>query len=117
MITLKQIKELEKVIKKTQETNFYVPKHGAMEEFLVAMGKNGAELLASYRRAIEVIQFYAAEEHFEYAPAHSEEEECPQESDPETVSGEPINFLCGHGDFTYEDGSIAREFLKEVEGE
>lgn len=33
---------------------------------------------------------------------------CPHYAMPETVSGEPANYLEGHGDYGFEDGSIAK---------
>ena len=53
-----------------------------------------------YRKALE---FYALGEHFEYCGLDDHE--------PETVSGEPENWLCGGAEgseFQYEDGYVAR---------
>lgn len=40
---------------------------------------------------------------------------CQYYSEPDTVSGEPANYFEGHGDYGFEDGSIARVALKEDE--
>ena len=64
----------------------------------------------------ECLRFYANGNHFEdmggnnYTPDNSE---CPHYADADNVSGEPINWLEGHGDYRVEDGSFAKICLDE----
>lgn len=67
-------------------------------------------LIAKLDEAHGALRFYAKGNHFEFDGPNTE---CEKESEPETVSGEPTNWLCGHGDFTFEDGFVAREALGE----
>lgn len=57
----------------------------------------------------EALEFYATQQHFIFGGLNINE--------PETVSGEPTNFLCGGGEgneYTYEDGWVAREALERI---
>lgn len=56
------------------------------------------------------LKYYADEEHFIYGGS--------SEHEPENPTGEPSNIYCGGADgseFTFEDGSIARAALAELE--
>lgn len=68
------------------------------------------KLMMAIRKLKNALQFYANGSHFE----QSDDELCPNYAEAETVSGEPHNFVCGHGDYTAEDGAIARVALEEI---
>lgn len=61
-------------------------------------------------KATETLKFYAEHNHFEFADCSGEDD-----YEPETVTNEPENYLCGKGSFTYEDGTLARTTLAEIE--
>lgn len=77
-------------------------------EIIERQGKALNTALEECKRLKSALEFYAGGNHFE----ECNDEECDKYADPETVSGEPENFVCGHGDYTVEDGSIAQAALK-----
>jgi hypothetical protein len=62
----------------------------------------------------KALQFYSDGDHFvdhggtNYTPDGSC---CPHYAEAENPSGEPVNYLEGHGDYGLEDGSIARQAI------
>lgn len=76
-------------------------------------------LQAKLAEAQAALEFYANGEHVhEYGGSNYTEDgkECPNYAEPESVSGEPANYREGHGDYGYEDGSIARAALAKLRG-
>lgn len=69
-----------------------------------------ARLVECCEEMADALKFYADCSHFEQD--NSEPPECEKQSEAETVSGEPQNYFCGHGDFTFEDGSIASTVIE-----
>lgn len=63
---------------------------------------------------VEALEFYKSGEHFYEQGGRNYTEDgqdCSCYFEPENPSGEPLNYLEGHGDYGYEDGSIARQAL------
>lgn len=102
MITLKELRRLEATCgnPRYRESAYWLWRGTCRQDFNAGYytGSGGAmpELLASYRRAIEVIQFYG-----------------------KTLGYEPLETMGGTRPpgILAENGKKAREFLKEVEGE
>lgn len=75
---------------------------------------------AKTTKLVAALNFYANGEHFidhggaNFTPDGSC---CPFYQDAENPSGEPVNYLEGHGDYGIEDGTIARKALAEFEKE
>lgn len=75
----------------------------------MASGKKAPDYKTLAENLAKALEWYAKGYHFEYGgdPSH--------EGAPESVSGEPLNFLCGGTEgqeYTYEDGAIARHHLE-----
>jgi hypothetical protein len=72
----------------------------------IACRRHYPDALDAIRGAIEALKFYAVGDHFEYGGN--------DDFAPENPSGEPSNWECGGADgseFTFENGSIARDAL------
>lgn len=79
---------------------------------------NGARAMAEHLMPlVEALEFYRKQQHIhDYGGTNftPNGECCPHYSEPETVSGEPMNYYEGHGDYGFEDGSFARKALESV---